>query len=150
VLSRLFIPLLLALAFVPAFAGSTASPVGAPCQDIQVHAYYVQPVGAVHAPAVHDVGCSATSDARAGLGQVFLNADHHALNVCMSDRVFADVQYRIAIDGNGDGLISDSDPADLSTPWLSGCSHIPFHPGDDGGWWILLGPKATEGYIITR
>lgn len=128
-----------------------AQPIAQPCTELVVHSYIAGPVQQDQEPMlVPPVGCPEGTDAEYGIGGVFLSADHHGKNVCIADNYWADASYSIQVDGNGDGIISpDNTPEDHATPFEAGCNRIPFEPGADGGWWILLGPSAWRGTVLS-
>jgi hypothetical protein len=121
------------------------------CRAEGSHVYVQGPLQGGFPTLVTPPGCPDGTDASLGVGGVFLAAEHHLRHVCIADLVYSEASYSVQVDGNGDGILSpDATPEDRATPFESGCNLVPFGPGADGGWWVILGSNAVRGTLVTR
>lgn len=83
-----------------------------------------------------------------GIGAAYLKASHHGSTVCVVDVVLGDqAEFVVGADGNGDGLITDVAPDNL-TPAVTGCISAGFPPGVDDAWWVFVHAPAVGGHVF--
>lgn len=141
----LLVPLMM-VALLPSAGALPQGPLH--CVPLSVH-QYVAGTNAF-APIVRaPLGCADSADPTFGSGGAFLPADHHGRGVCIADKVASDANYYLGTDLDGDGLISPDTGDGLLGPF-TGCTTNPLPVGRDGGWWVVLGPIAFTGDILTN